>query len=89
MDLEKVEALERIADLKRRGLLDDHEVEQAKREILSRTPAESSEVSVAGDPPSPCGGAPGVVFTCIDTDLQIPKLPLRLHRVLSTRDTHN
>lgn len=51
MNLEQqVEALERIADLKRRGLLDDHEVEQAKREILSRAPAESSEVPVAGDP---------------------------------------
>ena len=44
MDIEQVEALERIAELKRRGLLDDHEVEEAKREILGRAPATSSEL---------------------------------------------
>ena len=57
MDIEQVEALERIAELKRRGLLDDHEVEEAKREILGQTPATSSEVSVTGDPSDHFGAA--------------------------------
>ena len=42
MDLEQIEALERLAELKRQGILTDAEVETEKNRILS-----------AGPPPPP------------------------------------
>jgi hypothetical protein len=47
MDLEQIEALERLAKLKRQGLLTDAEVEREKNRILS-----------AGPPPPPEAGPP-------------------------------
>jgi hypothetical protein len=57
MDLEQIEALEQITEMKRRGLLNDEEIEEAKREILGRPPAASSKVSVTEDPSNHFGAA--------------------------------
>ena len=45
---EEIEALKRVADLQRRGLLTDLEAEEARSEILGQDPATDAQVPNAG-----------------------------------------
>ena len=45
MDLERIEALERLAELKRQGLLTDAEVETEKNRILAAGPAPAGDAA--------------------------------------------